>query len=33
MHHVADEDGMGIWFKRIDERAKGFIKMFVRDYL
>jgi hypothetical protein len=26
-------DGMGIWFKRSDERAKEFIKMFVRDYL
>jgi hypothetical protein len=24
---------MGVWFKRIDERAKEFISMFVRDYL
>jgi hypothetical protein len=33
MHHGADEDGMGILFKRIDERSKEFLKMFVRDYL
>ena len=26
-------DGMVIWFKRIDDRAKEFMKMFVRDYL
>ncbi len=25
--------GMVIWFKRIDDRVKEFIKMFVRDYL
>jgi len=33
IHHCADEDGMGIWFKRIDDRDKEFIKMFVKDYL
>ena len=32
IHHVND-DGMGIWFKRIDDRAKDFIGMFVSDYL
>jgi hypothetical protein len=31
--HHGNEDGMGIWFKRIDERSKEFIRMFVRDYL
>ena len=32
MCHGVDKDGMGIWFKRIDDRAKEFIRMFVRDY-
>jgi hypothetical protein len=33
MYHGDNEDGMSVWFKRIDERAKEFIRMFVRDYL
>jgi len=33
MHHGTNDDGMGIWFKRIDERAKEFIRMFVSDCL
>lgn len=33
VHHSKDEGGMGIWFKRIDERNKEFIKMFILDYL
>ncbi len=33
VHHGDNEDGMGILFKRIDNRSKEFIKMFVRDYL
>jgi len=33
MHHGADEDGMDILFKRIDERSKESLKMFVRGYL
>ena len=32
VHHGANEDGMGIWFRRIDDRAKEFIRVFVRDY-
>ena len=27
------EDGIGIWFKRIDDRTKEFIRVFVRNYL
>ncbi len=33
MYYGTDEDGMGIWFKRIDDRSKEFIRMLVRDYL
>lgn len=33
MHHGKDGEGMGIWFKRIDDRTKEFIKMFVSDRL
>ena len=33
VHHGAHADGMGIWFKKIDERAKEFIRMFVSDHL
>ena len=33
MHHGTNDDGIGIWFKRIDERAKEFIRMFVSDCL
>ena len=33
VHHGKNEDGMGIWFKKIDERNKEFIKMFILDYL
>lgn len=33
VHHGGNGDGMGIWFKRIDERSKEFIKMFIVDYL
>ena len=33
MHHGTNDDGMGIWFKRIDDRAKEFIRMFVSDCL
>jgi len=32
MYHGDNEDGMGILFKRIDDRAKEFIRMFVGDY-
>ena len=32
VHHGTNEDGMGIWFKRIDERSKEFIRGFVKDY-
>jgi len=33
VHHGENDDGMGIWFKRIDERSKEFIRMFILDYL
>jgi uncharacterized protein YegL len=33
VHHGSNGDGMGIWFKKIDERKKEFIKRFVADYL
>ena len=33
VHHGTNEDGMGIWFRRIDKRNKEFIRGFVRDYL
>ena len=33
VHHGESGDGMGIWFKRIDERSKEFIRMFIVDYL
>jgi hypothetical protein len=33
MYHGANEDGMGVWCRSIDERSKEFIRMFVRDYL
>ena len=33
VHHGKNDDGMGIWFKRIDERNREFIKMFIVDYL
>ena len=32
VHHGDNKDSMVIWFKRIDERAEEFIKMFERDY-
>ena len=33
VHHGENDDGMGIWFKRIDKRSKEFIRMFILDYL
>lgn len=33
IHHGENDDGMGIWFKRIEERNKEFIRMFILDYL
>ena len=32
VHHGVNGNGMGIWFKRIEDRDKEFIKMFVSDY-
>ncbi len=31
--HHGNNDGMGIWFKKIDERSKEFIRKFILDYL
>ena len=33
VHHGDNDDGMGVWFKRIADRDKEFIREFVRDYL
>ncbi len=33
VHHGKNDDGMGIWFKKIEERNKEFIKRFILDYL
>ncbi len=33
VHHGKDDDGIGIWFKKIDERNKEFIRRFILDYL
>ena len=33
VHHGKDEVGIGIWFKRIDERDKEFIRKYLSDYL
>ena len=33
LHHGKNSDGMGIWFKKIDERSKTFIRKFVIDHL
>ena len=32
VHHGEEEDGLGIWFKRINERDMEFIRGFVRNY-
>ena len=32
-HHGRNDEGMGIWFKKIDERKKEFIKQFIANYL
>ena len=32
VHHGTNDDGMGIWFKRIEDRDKEFIRGFMRDY-
>ena len=31
--HHGNDDGMGVWFKKIDERSKEFIRKFILDYL
>jgi hypothetical protein len=33
IHHGENDDGMGIWFKKIDERNKEFIRRFILYYL
>jgi hypothetical protein len=33
VHHGKNGEGMGIWFKKIDERVKEFIGMYLSDYL
>ena len=33
VHHGNNNDGMGIWFKKMDERNKEFIRQFIKDYL
>jgi transposase len=34
IHHGSNnDDGMGVWFKRIDERSKEFIREFIIDHL
>ena len=33
VHHGKNGEGMGICFKKIDERAKEFIGMYLSDYL
>ncbi len=33
VHHGKNDDGMGIWFKKIEERNKEFIRRFILDYL
>ena len=33
VHHGKNGEGMGIWFKKIDERAKEFIGMHLSNYL
>jgi len=29
IHHGKNDDGMGIWFKKMDERSQAFIRKFV----
>ena len=29
VHHGKNDEGMGIWFKKLDERSKSFISKFV----
>jgi hypothetical protein len=29
VHHGKNDDGMGIWFKKMEERSKSFIRNFV----
>ena len=31
--HHGNDDGMGIWFKKIDKRSKEFMRKFILDYL
>jgi len=33
IHHGKNDDSVEIWFKKIDERNKEFIKRFILDYL
>lgn len=33
VHHGNKDDGMGIWFKKIDERSKEFISKLILDNL
>ena len=33
VHHGTNDDGMGVWFKKMDVRSKEFIRKFILDYL
>ena len=33
VHHGKNNEGVGIWFKKIEERNKEFIKQFIAKYL
>ena len=33
LHHGDNDDGMGIWFKKIDDKNKEFIRKFILEYL
>jgi len=33
VHHGKNNDGMGIWFMKIDKRNKELIRRFILDYL
>jgi len=33
VHHGKNGDGMGVYFRRIDESSKEFIRKFISDYL
>ena len=32
VHHGNNKNGMGIWFKKTEERSKVFIRRFISDY-